>query len=1289
MPFRDRAHASILVALLFIFASSCGKTPTPEHVAQLPATGDKPAVSKPPLKNEIPADKLNAVIPAHLKGLGYMEQYEYRKAAKEFREVRALAPGWIPGSINLAIALLNDVGQAQEDAKKKGQSDTGADYSEPLVLLDEVLTRDPQNPHAYYCRGLILEVNGQTAEANASFKKVTELDPKDGHAWYKLGATLMSTTEPTRPAGIEDADRLLEIFSTALERSPYLLPAMYRLQLTLSMRRIQLATEFEKRQKAGEVSSEKAAEYAKAQAELTRKQSELLARLRRLNPKETPTGTGDSGESSYGESGKYSLIIDPFRTAPVSDARVPAPRFDNLEPIKVTLPEGSRWVKAEDFVDAIAVIGRARARFGATVVSLDINADGRSDLFLAAAVKGPKGVRDVLLLNKSDGVFEDVSAAWGLPDDRASIGAAAADFDADRKIDLFLTGLDDNHLLRNVDGSKFEDVTSKVGIAGSKALGLTARWLDIDQDGDLDLYVVNYTDRASAGLALSGDPANLPKVSNVAYRNDGRPSGDSHRPEASWAPLAVATGEHAGTAGLSLKLTVWPDAEALHGPPAHYSAAAAIYLDNDRDIDMLLVADGEVPRAVLNDRLGKFHAVELKDLTSTEPVSGLIVTDFDKDGRADVAMLSTTAVVKAWRNTTDELTTDALTWQPWPTDSRTWRMGIAADLDLDSWSDLVGLPAKSEVPTLDWARNDGKRLINQLLPFVNTQPLAGFTLADLVDNPLPDLLVLADDSPPRVARNLGNGEHWLALDLGGRWKVHPDYMRTNPNAIGTRISLEGQGLFTCYDLLASSSGLGQSIGPIVLGLGKSPSADLVRFRWPDGTIQCELNKAADVLLPIAEYSRKTGSCPVLFTWNGERFVCLGDFLGGGGLGYLVAPGVYSQPDPDESVAISGDQLKSVNGVFRLVVTEPMDEVAYLDALHLEVIDRPPGVSVGLDERFAPEGLRPTGEVVAWKSAVVPVRATDLKGRDVARTLAAFDRDTVSDFRKLNNWIGYAENHGIVLDFGDRLSYFNENQPLLLALAGWVEYPYSQTNYAASTAGVSLQPPTIERLQEDGTWKLIEPHAGYPAGMPRMTTLDLTGKLIGPRCVIRLQTNMECYWDQAFIAVRDRSAEASLKRATLPVARAVLEHRGYTREVSPDGRLPLLYDYDHVDPSPLALMGGKLTRLGDVATLLQQSDDRLCVVGPGDKVRIEFAAGDLPALPEGWSRSYVLKSFGYCKDADPFTAGSDDVEPLPWRGMPPFPFAAGTRRPDDPAHRAYLGEFQTRPAGSRSMARSKP
>lgn len=558
--------------------------------------------------------------------------------------------------------------------------------------------------------------------------------------------------------------------------------------------------------------------------------------------------------------------------------------------------------------------------------------------------------------------------------------------------------------------------------------------------------------------------------------------------------------------------------------------------------------------------------------------------------------------------------------------------------------------------------------------------LTGVTAVDLVGDPLPDILIVGAEEGPVLAQNRGNGQHWLSMRLGGHWQPSPVMMRTNSHAIGARVMIEGPGFFTAYDHTTPDSGLGQSIAPFVLGLGPNRQVDLVHVVWPDGVMQCELKREADQAIDLAEKNRKHSSCPVLFTWDGCRYVCVCDFLGGGGLGYLVAPGVYSQPDRDESVAINTEQLKPSGEVFRITIMEPMDEVSYLDQFVLDVVDRPPGVSATPDERFAPEGPRPTGTLIAWKNAVHPVRASDLEGNDLTETLRRWDRVMADGFRKLDGWIGYAEEHGVVLDFGDQLSRYGAGDRLVLCLAGWVEYPYSQTNYAAATAGVVLKAPTIERLLGDGKWKMIEPHAGYPAGLPRLMTVDLTGKLGGPRCVLRIKTNMECYYDQAFIAVRDPEAEKALRVTSLPVARAVLAYRGYVREVSPDGKLPRLYDYDQVDPAPLARLRGKLTRFGDVLRLLQADDDQLCLVGPGDELRVEFSASGLADLPRGWTRSYVLRSVGYCKDADPFTAGSDTVEPLPWREMPAYPFGREVRRRRDTAYESYLRMYQTRLAG---------
>ena len=95
-------------------------TETPDNATN-PAspTGSTQAAAE-PLKDEIPPSELTAVMAAHFKGLGLMEQYEYRKAAEAFREIHTRAPGWIPGAINLAIALLNDSGVQAEAAKKAG-----------------------------------------------------------------------------------------------------------------------------------------------------------------------------------------------------------------------------------------------------------------------------------------------------------------------------------------------------------------------------------------------------------------------------------------------------------------------------------------------------------------------------------------------------------------------------------------------------------------------------------------------------------------------------------------------------------------------------------------------------------------------------------------------------------------------------------------------------------------------------------------------------------------------------------------------------------------------------------------------------------------------------------------------------------------------------------------------------------------------------------------------------------------------------------------------------------------
>jgi tetratricopeptide (TPR) repeat protein len=1223
----------------------------------LPSCGN-PAPVDWSTRDEVPPDQLGAVVEAHYRGLGAMERYEYASAAQSFREVHRRAPGWITGSINLAIALLNQGGEADAKAKASGKAElSGApllNIDEARRLLDMVIARRSDNPWAYFCRGIIFQYKGDLGEAHRDFRRVVELDPGDANAWLETGSTLTEEGKLGIFPGSPQLPELVKCYTKALQLNPYLAPAMYKLA--------------------------RAQRHSGQKTEPVR----LEALNRKMDPKKNPSGAGELADLVYGEMGHYATVIDPFPRPREPKQVGPPPRFEAPAAIAINLRAGDRWARSDDFTGRLAVVGRARTRFGQAVATFDADGDGKLDLYLTAAIIGPKGARDALLLNRGDGQFVDATAEAGLPDDRAGLGVAAGDFDADRRADLFLTGVGDNRLYRNV-GGRFEDVTRAAGLAQDPpAVCLSARWLDLDQDGDLDLYVLNYASTTEVDRCFGDNPppAGLP---NSAYRNDGLPARVGDRPESNWAPLAAATPDLPAVEGLSIAFsTSFPGRASLEAGQGPHTALAALDIDEDRDIDLVVAADGRSPVAILNDRAGDYHSMPQDDLKPDGPIAGLLVTEIDKDGRPDLVAVGSGGRVSAWRNASPRRAEGSkLAWESRPIDARGWRSAQAVDLDLDTWSDLVGLPSGGSLTGLAWSRNAGIRMETRSLGLVpdapGSKPLQGFAVADLVGDALPDLVVVRDGLPPRIARNLGNGQHWLALDLAGRWKTSFDHMRTNSQGLGARLSLEGQGIHVPYDHTTPAAGLAQSVGPVVLGMGPDSSAPLLRIRWPDGVMQSELNVTADKTLTLVEYSRKTGSCPVLFTWNGSRFECLGDFLGGGGLGYLVAPSVYGQPDRDESVAIAPNQLAAVDGVYRLSVVEPMDEVAYLDQLILGVVDRPPGVDSTPDERFAPEGPRPTGQTIAWSRTVEPARALDHDGRDMTSEIRAWDRRTVDRFRRLRGWIGYTEDHSLVLDFGDRLASVQDRK-LVLCLAGWVEYPYSQTNYAASTAGVALKPPVLERQGEDGTWEVIDPSPGYPAGLPRMMTVDLTGKVAGPRCVLRLSTNMECYWDQAFVAVPAPSDE--VRTTSLPVARADLRDRGYLREVSPDGRLPLLYEYEHVDPAPLARMEGVLTRHGDVAPLLAADDDKLCTVGPGDEVRLEFDAKGLPGLPAGWTRSFVLRAVGYCKDADPFTAGSDAVGPLPWKAMPPYPFQAPAHRPLDPDYAAYLRDFQTRPAGTR-------
>ncbi len=320
------------------------------------------------------------------------------------------------------------------------------------------------------------------------------------------------------------------------------------------------------------------------------------------------------------------------------------------------------------------------------------------------------------------------------------------------------------------------------------------------------------------------------------------------------------------------------------------------------------------------------------------------------------------------------------------------------------------------------------------------------------------------------------------------------------------------------------------------------------------------------------------------------------------------------------------------------------------------------------------GPPPSQQIVAFDKEIFPISARDQRGRDVTKTLRHWDRVAVDDFAK-RAWIGFAEEHSIELDFGDRLASFGPKDRLYLCLAGWTEYPFPESSWAAHQAGVHEEWPILEREDESGQWRSLG-ESGFPAGTPRMMLVDVTGKLTGPRCRLRLRTNMHVCWDQAFVAA-DCRPTGELHTRCLEVQQATLAAGRIPAEYSPDGRLPKLYDYHRGVDVPLVGQSGRLTRFGDVTELLHQRDDRFVIFAPGDDLTVRFDAASLPPLPAGWKRSFVLRTAGYCKDTALSTAHGNTVEPLPFAAMRNYPYGPDQQYPTDTAHQDYQRRYLTR------------
>ncbi len=433
--------------------------------------------------------------------------------------------------------------------------------------------------------------------------------------------------------------------------------------------------------------------------------------------------------------------------------------------------------------------------------------------------------------------FTDVTAASDLAKLATGygMGVAAGDIDNDGDVDLYVTNYGSNQLLLNQGDGSFRDVTAAAGV-DDPAWSTSAVFFDFDRDGWLDLFVANYVvfdvARNPECFASSSrrdycGPSAFPGVADRLWRN----RGDGTFEDVS-VPARIASQKSAGL------------------------GVVAADFDGDGWSDLYVANDGEDNHLWLNQRDGTFRdeallaGVAVNRQGQPEASMGVSAGDFDADGDDDLFMTHLMSETNTLYVNDGGLFED-----------RTLETGLAAgslaftsfgtawlDVDNDGWLDLM--IANGSVKILEALAKDGDLFPldqpNQLLmnaggrrfedataragaAFAAAEVSRGAAFGDVDNDGDTDVLLLNNNGPARLLRNnAGHRQPWLGLRLiggkGGR------------DMLGARVELKRQGAPPLWRRAHTDGSYCSANDPRVLfGLGGGAGVESVTVHWPDGT----------------------------------------------------------------------------------------------------------------------------------------------------------------------------------------------------------------------------------------------------------------------------------------------------------------------------------------------------------------------------------------------------------------------------------------------------------------------